>query len=119
MPSVEDLRPKEFKIELKGVTLTCKPMRLSHALVVAKVADVLQNPAESTKQTIQSAEKDMDEIIAELIPELSGVELDMMDTIELITKLTDNSQPSDNQFLEKAGVKVGDPKVTAKTEQTG
>jgi len=115
MPSIEDLRPQKFKVTIRGVDLNCSPLRLSHALIVAKIGDVFQSPKEATKESIIQAQKDMDEVINELIPELEGVELNMTDTIDLITQMTSNTQPEDNQYLNKAGVKFDAEKKTKVT----
>lgn len=112
MPTIEDLKPKKFTVTVKGVELTCSPLRLSHALIVAKVGEVFQSPKDATKAAIVQAQKDMDEVIAELIPEIADIELDMADTIELITQMTANSQPDDNQYLAKAGVEFNAEKKT-------
>lgn len=110
--TVEDLKPKSFTVTIKDVELQCKPLRLSHALVVAKIGNVFQDAAKATKPEIKQAEKDMDELVAELIPELMGTELDMSATMELIQQLMDNIAPSDNKELAEKGVKFNtdDPK---------
>ncbi len=43
--TIEDLKPKPFKIVVKGVTLDSKPLRLSHALTIAKIGNVFQDTA--------------------------------------------------------------------------
>jgi hypothetical protein len=109
--SIDDLRPKTFNITVKGVTLTCKPLRLSHALIITKVGEVFQNPKQSTKEDVRQAERDIDEVLSELIPELTGIELDIESIVEVITQLTEHSQPSDNSELKKEGVSLdGGPK---------
>lgn len=110
--TVEDLKPKSFTVTIKDVELQCKPLRLSHALVVAKIGNVFQDAAKATKQEIKSVEKDLDELIVELIPELMGTELDMTATTELIQQWMDNIAPSDNKELAEKGVKFNtdDPK---------
>lgn len=110
--SVDDLRPKPFVVTVKGVELQCKPLRLSHALSVAKVGNVFQSPEKSSTEQIKQAEKDMDTLIEELIPELKGIELDVSSILELITQLMEQIQPEDNKELEEKGVSFeADPKA--------
>lgn len=109
--SIEDLRPKPFTIKVKGVELTCKPPRLSHGLINNKIADVMKNAEKYSNEEIRQAERDMDMVISELIPELSGFELDADTIIEIVTQINSNATPTDNQELEKQEVKLGDPKA--------
>lgn len=110
--SIEDLQPKSFTVNIKGVELTCKPLRLSHTLIVAKIGDVFQNLNLIDKEQIKQAEKDMDEVVAELIPELKDIQLDMQSTIDLITQMMEQVEPSDNKELNAKGVKFNtDPKA--------
>lgn len=110
--SIEDLQPKSFTVNIKGVELTCKPLRLSHTLIVAKIGDVFQNLNIIDKEQIKQAEKDMDEVVAELIPELKDIQLDMQSTIDLITQMMEQVEPSDNKELNAKGVKFNtDPKA--------
>lgn len=110
--TIEDLRAKNFNIKVKGVELTCKPLKLTHALTVSKVGEVFQNAKEATKQQRIEAQNDMDELIKELVPELSGVELDLSATLEIITQMMEHVQPADNKELEEKKVKFdSDPKV--------
>ena len=109
--TIEDLRPKPFTIKVRGVELACKPLRLSHSLVVSRIGSVLQNPNEISKQQIKQAEADLDEVIAELVPELAGIELDTASVIDIISQLLETVVPSENEELQKAGVKMqSDPK---------
>lgn len=112
MPTIEDLQPKPFKITLKGVELLCAPPRLSHTLILAKVGNIFQNSKDATKDEMRQAESDINEVVGELIPDLKDVQLDMNATLELITQLMDNIQPSDNKELKENKVEVNtDPKV--------
>lgn len=114
--SIEDLQPKSFKVTVKGVELTCKPLRLSHALTLSKVGEIFQNTKDATPEEIQSAEKQMDGLVGELIPELKEVQLDVGSILELLGQMMETIQPTDNKELEKNGVKFDtDPKV----EKTG
>lgn len=112
MPTIDDLKPKNFTINIDGVEVTCKPLRLSHSLVVAKVGEVFKDSKSASKEEIKQAEVDMDEVIGELIPELKGIELDMAKTMEVITQLLENIQPSDSKYLTEKEVKIdADPKA--------
>ena len=113
MPTtIEDLQPKPFTIKVKGLELECKPLRMSHALIISKVGEVFQSPKEATLQTVNQAEQDMDAVIGELIPELKGVQLDMATVLEVITQMMEHIQPSDNKELDEKGVKFDtDPKA--------
>lgn len=112
MLTIEDLKPKNFKVNVKGVELDCKPLRMSHTLVISKVGEIFQNIKTADKKQIQQAESDMDEVITELIPELKGIQLDMQGTLDLITSMMENIQPADNKELNDKGVEFNsDPKV--------
>lgn len=110
--TIEDLEPKNFKINLKGLELDSKPLRLSHALMAAKLGNIFQNPDKVTKEQIKQAETDLDELIGELIPELSNKKLGMSTTLELLTQLMEHIEPADNKELREKNVKFDtDPKV--------
>ena len=110
--TIEDLRPKNFSVTVKGVELQCKPLRLSHALIVAKIGEVFKDSKSATKQQINQAQIDMDEVITELIPELKGIELDISAVMELIEQMMNTIQPDDNKELSDKGVAFnGDPKA--------
>lgn len=112
MLSIEDLKPKSFKVNVKGVELDCKPLRMSHTLVISKIGDIFQNISKSKVEDIKQAEKDMDEVVADLIPDLKGIELDMQSTLDLITEMMKQIQPADNKELNDKGVEFNtDPKV--------
>ena len=110
--TIDDLKPKNFKLNIKGVELESKPLRLSHALSIAKIGNVFQDTKNASRDDIKQAEVEMDEVIAELIPELAGVPLDMAATMQLIEQLMEQVEPSDNRELKDKGVKFSsDPKV--------
>jgi len=108
MPTLDDLRPKKFPITVRGVNLQCSPLRLSHALIITKVGKVLENPADAKTEDIKQAESDLDGIIMELIPELKDIKLDMMDSVSIISQMSENIDPEDSKYLEKQGVKFDD-----------
>ena len=116
--TIEDLKPKNFKMKIaikdseEKLEIECKPLRLSHTLTIAKVGNVLQNPDGSTKQKIKEAEQDMDEVISELIPELTGISLDIRTTISIIEQMLETVEPADNKEIREKGVKFDtDPKA--------
>lgn len=110
--SIDDLKPKNFVIKIKGVELNCKPLRLTHALTLSNLGSIFDGKTKSTKEEIAQAQKDLDLTIGELIPQLDGVELDMQTTMEVITQLLATISPSDNKELTERGVKMDtDPKV--------
>lgn len=106
--TLEDLQPKSFVIKIKDIELKCKPLRLSHTLILAKVGDVFQNISNATAETIEQAEKDIDKVFSDLIPELKGMQLDMQATVDVITQMMEQIQPSDNAELNRKGVKFDD-----------
>ena len=110
--TIEDLQPKDFKINVKGVELTCKPLKLSHALMLSKIGDIFGNPQSATKPQIKQAEVDLDEVIAEVLPELKGIQLDMPATFEILTKMMEQIEPTDNKEIKDKGVSFdADPKA--------
>ncbi|MEI7632007.1 MAG: hypothetical protein WCJ60_01645 [bacterium] len=112
--SISDLMPKDFKVTVKGLELDCKPLRLSHALIVGKLSDVFSNPINYTANDIRQAEKDIDSVITDLIPELTGVKLDIASFVELMPQMMNSTQPQDEKDLVETGIQLGtDPKVLA------
>lgn len=110
--TIADLQPKEFKVIVKGVEVTCKPPKLSHMLVLSKVGNLFQNINDSNRQQILEAQEDFNWVVAELIPELKDTELDMQATIDLISEIMKQIQPEESKELAERGVKIDtDPKV--------
>jgi len=120
--TVADLQPKPFKVSIKvkgtdeKVEVDCSPLRLSHALQVSKIGNIFNDSANTTPQQLKQAEEDMDVVIAELMPELKGIKLDIGAIMEVIEQLMASVQPSDNKELREKGVNLegSDPK-TSKT----
>lgn len=109
--SIDDLQPKKFKIEIKGVELEVEPLNLSQMLIVANAGKVFQADA-PTKVQIVEAGKDIQEIIDTIIPELKGKKLDGQTTLDLIGKIMNSVEPDDNKELNERGVKFDvDPKA--------
>lgn len=110
--SLKDLQPEKIKVNIKGVELESKPVRLKHALVMAKVGSVFENPKQATLQDIERAQSDIDNVFEELIPELKGIELDISSTTDLLSQLMSTIEPDDNKVLSESGVKIdSDPKA--------
>jgi len=110
--TIQDLQPKGFKVEIKGLILDCKAPRLSHTLVLSKVGEMFNNLDKLEREDIVKAEKDFDWVVAELIPELKGIELGIQDVLEIVTQIMEHVAPEENKELEEKGVKFdSDPKV--------
>lgn len=106
--TIEDLKPKNFKINVRGVELESKPLKLSHALIVSKLGAVFSDYAKASSDQILSAEKDWELVVGELIPDLKGISLDLNTTIELIEQLMSSVEPTDTKELNEAGVSFDD-----------
>lgn len=114
--NISDLQPKEFEIELKGQKTMCKPPKLSHVFILSKLGNIFKNSNDYTVDDINTAEKDLEYVFGELIPELKGVSLDMQTNIDIITQIMEHITPSENKELKEQGVQFGtDPKA----ERTG
>ena len=110
--TIQDLQPKDFTVTIKGVEVQCKPPRLSHTLVISKVGEVFQNIKEASRDDIQNAETDFDWVVAELMPELKDIKLDMQSVLDIITQIMSKIQPEESKELAEKGVKFdSDPKV--------
>jgi hypothetical protein len=81
-------------------------------LIMTKVGEVMQNSKTATKQDIKDAEVNIDEVVHELIPALIDIQLDASLLLDLIPQIMEHIAPSDNEYLDKNGVKVDEsPKV--------
>lgn len=109
--TADDLTAQPFTIEIKGKTLQAKPVKMRHALIMAKLGNIFNNLQEASDEDIERADKKFTEIIEELIPELKGVDLDMQTTVDILGKLMESVEPTDNQELKKSGVTFDDPKA--------
>lgn len=113
--SLEDLQPKPFIVKLKGHDIPSSPLKLSHALALAKVGEIFKSVQTATVEQLKDAEKSASDVIHELMPDLNGIDLDMNLTVEIMQQLMNNIEPSDNKELTSKGVKFGndDPKEQA------
>lgn len=102
--TIEDLKPKNFKIKVKDVEVECKPPRLSHTLVISKVGQTFQDVQKASREDILQAESDFDWVVGELIPELKGIDLDMQAIIDVITQIMEQIQPEESKILADKGV---------------
>ena len=110
--TVEDLKPKNFKIIIKGVELDCKPPKLSHILMFSKVGETFNNLKDVTKESVVQAQNDFDWVVGELLPELNDIDLDMQSVIDVITQIMEQVSPEETKELDARGVKFDtDPKV--------
>jgi hypothetical protein len=110
--TINDLKPQDKTITVRGVEMTCKPLRLSHALILTQIGEIFQNAKDAKVEDIKKAEKNIDDVVTDLIPELAGVQLDISITMDLITQLVTMIEPSDNKELHDKGVKFdSDPKA--------
>lgn len=127
--TIEDLKPRNFTVNVRGVALECKPPRMSHALITQRAGKVFSKPDEYTVEQIREAEKDLDSVIDELVPDLRGVSLELDIMIEIIEAIQKHSEPSDNQELNESKVTTagqatnlesrGDDKDFLETKATG
>lgn len=114
--NISDLQPKEFEIKIKGQTTMCKPPKLSHVFILSKLGNIFKNANEHTVDDINTAEKDLEFVFGELIPELKGVSLDMQTNVDIITQVMEHIAPDETKELKEQGVQFGtDPKA----ERTG
>jgi len=110
--TLEDLKPKNFTIKIEDIELTCSPLRLSHVLEITKIGKVMESPRDFSKNEILQAEKDMDALLAELVPELKDVALSVGHIMSIIEQVMETIEPSDNKELKEKGVDLnGDPKA--------
>ena len=111
--NVEDLRPKPFKVTVKGVDLECKPLRMSHALSLAKIGNAFEDPGTKSREENKKLELEFDEVVSELVPDLAGVPLDLQSSMELIQQLMASVEPSESQELKENKVELpsSDPKA--------
>lgn len=110
--TIEDLKPQSFTITVKGVDLTCKPPRLSHILVISKVGEAFKDVNKLSRKEIAQTQEDFDWVIDELVPEIAGIELEMQESVDVLTQIMEHISPAENRELTEKGVSLGvDPKV--------
>lgn len=110
--TIDDLKPKSFKIHIKGVELTCKPARFSDALALAKIGNAFQEPDKLTSQDMKNLEAELDDIVVGLVPDLKDIPLDIDSMIEFIEQVMSHTSPAENKELADKGVNLNaDPKA--------
>lgn len=121
MLTIDDLKPKPFTINVKGVELECQPLRLAHALTIAKIGSVFSETAKASAQEIEQAARDLDAVVGQVIPALKDVALDASASIELITQLVATIEPAESSALKESGITFEnpDPKVQTAGETPG
>lgn len=122
--NISDLQPRPFTVNLgKGGTTECKPLRMSHIFMLNKLGSVFVEPEKATREQIAAAEADFDFVIADLIPELAGVQLGLDTVMSLIGQMMETVNPSENKELDDKGVSFDpNPKVSGiepSSERTG
>lgn len=124
--TIDDLKPKKFKVyisvpnEEEKVVLDSKPPKLSHVLILSKVGKIFEDSSNASMQEIKQSEKDFNHVIADLIPELDGVEVSMSATLEIITQIMEQIEPDDNKQLKESGVSFNkDPKEERNKPRSG
>jgi len=110
--TIEDLKPKDFTINIRGVELTCKPLKLEQTMLIASVGNIFNDVKNASEDDIKKACRAVEKIIPEIIPQLASVELDGGLILEIIPLIMPTVTPSDEEFLQKNGVKTdADPKA--------
>lgn len=120
--TANDLQPKKFKVKVqpagheKEYELECKPLRMSEASKISRIGGVLSDYENKTDEEVEKAEEELDTLIAKLIPELDGVQLDFNATTGLIEQIMGGVEPEDNQKLKEKGVTFGTEEQGKKAE---
>lgn len=120
----EDLQPRPKTIKIKDKDYRCKPMRMSHRLIIARLKPLFEDMERMSKDEkielsadeILTAEHDIDVLVKSLVPDLQIGSLELEDTIELLAQIVNNSLPEEAQQLKEAKIEVNkDPKVMEST----
>ena len=122
--TTSDLQPKPFKIKIQDKNYLCKQPRLSHRLIIGRVqplftaADDLANgkSTDITATQMIDYENDLDAMIQDLIPELKGIQLDIVDLAEIIGQIMEVMLPEESKELKEAKVEVSDPKAPSEAK---
>lgn len=105
--SIDDLKPKTFKVIVNDVELVCQPVRMKHALILAKVGNTFENASNASDSDIDKAQEQVDKVFGELIPEINGMDLDMQVTMSILEQIMEHIAPDDNKELSEKGVSLG------------
>jgi hypothetical protein len=110
--SLSDLSPQPFNVTIRGHEIQVQPPSLKHAMKLAKYGSVLENPREMTDKDIEQSDAAIREVIGELAPDLKGAELDFQTVMHIVSIIMGESEPDDNQELNRNNVKINtDPKA--------
>lgn len=109
-----DLQPKNFKVTIKEKEYDCKPLRMSHRLIIAKIQPLFDQFAviskgekiELTAEEMIMLEKELDVLISDLMPALRNVTLNIEDIADVINQLLDSVMPEDAKKLRDAKVNI-------------
>lgn len=128
--STSDLLPKKTTINIKGKQYPCKPMKMSHRIIVAKLQPFFQqfeNIANNKKvelgaEELLSLENDMDILIKDLVPGVKDIAQDMVldteDIADILNQLLDTAMPEDVKKLRDANVKIDQDEESLKVPRT-
>jgi len=110
--TIQDLQPKDFKINVKGIEVNCKPPRLSHMLLLSKIGETFSNIKDADREKIEEADADFSYVVESLVPELKDIQLDVQTIIDIITQIMEQVTPDENKELAEKGVTFdADPKA--------
>jgi len=110
--TIDDLKPKPFTVNIRGVEVECKPLKLSHTLELTKIGRIFEAPEDYAKTDYKNAETDFQKMVTELMPELKDIEVDAKLAQPILEQMLDSIEPTDSKALKEAGVKFDkDPKV--------
>lgn len=118
MSNISDLQPKSFKVKIRDNEYNCKPLRMAHRLIIAKIQpffEQLENltlgkDVELSGKQILELEAELDALIQNLIPELGNITLDIEDISSILNQIMDSIMPDESKKLKEANVEVGKKK---------
>ena len=113
--NIDELKPKAFKITLAGQETDCNPPRMSHLFMINKIGSVFRDPDKATKEQILEADQYFSEIVADLVPELKGEDIDIQFKLDVLTQITERITPADNKELAEKGVSFDSTSPKAET----
>lgn len=123
MSSIQELQPKSFKVKIQGSEYDCKPMRMSHRLILGRIQPLFEQmanaagekPIDLSAAEILNYENELDVLLSSLIPELSDITLGMEDIGSILEQIMDTILPDDQKELKEAKIEVTD---TLKADKT-
>ena len=121
--TANDLQPKPFNIKVQDKEYLCKPIRMSHRLILARLTPFFKQfenagngePIDLTAQQLLEFEAELNVLISDLIPALAGLTIEMDDIAEILSQIMNNILPDESKELKEAKVEVqNDPKAPEK-----